>query len=123
MKKLAVLVICCLALFLTSCQFSETIYLNEDGSGKMAFSFDASELIQMTGDQFLEGDGEKDVDSTFTFKAVFDEKRDSNNKKELSQIKEDSLLNSAMYLENKIIRGKMMSCQTILNLNKTQSKT
>lgn len=77
MKKLTVLVICCLALFLTSCQFSETIYLNEDGSGKMAFSFDASELMQMTGDQFLEGDGEKDVDSMFTFKAVFDEKRDS----------------------------------------------
>ncbi|WP_136483142.1 hypothetical protein [Cognatitamlana onchidii] len=77
MTKLKFLIIAISAIFLVSCQFSENIYLNADGSGKMEFSFDASELMQMAGDQMAEGAGDEDIDSTFTFKEIFDEKRDS----------------------------------------------
>ncbi len=61
----------------SSCQFSENIYINEDGSGKMEFSFDGSELMLMAGDKMTEGSGEKEVDSTFKFKELFNEKKDS----------------------------------------------
>ncbi|WP_298534245.1 hypothetical protein [uncultured Algibacter sp.] len=84
MNKLTFLTTLLAAMFLTSCQFSENIYLNEDGSGKMEFSFDASELMQMAGEQFSESSGEKDIDSTFTFKEIFDQKRDS-----ISQLPEE----------------------------------
>lgn len=77
MNKLTLVVTLFSALLFTSCQFSEQIYLNEDGSGRMEFSFDASEIMQMAGGQLSEGSGEKDMDSTFTFKEIFDEKRDS----------------------------------------------
>ena len=63
-------------MFFVSCQFSEDIYINEDGSGKISFSFDGSQLMQMAGDKFAE-EGEEDIDSTFSFKEIFDEKRDS----------------------------------------------
>jgi len=77
MKKFYVVAACLISLFFTSCQFSENIYFNEDGSGKMEFSFDASEIMQMAGDKMSESTGEKDMDSTFTFKEIFDQKRDS----------------------------------------------
>lgn len=77
MKNIFVKALCLLSVCLTSCQFSETIHFNEDGSGNMEFSFDASEMMQMSGDKLTEGEGNKDIDSTFTFKEIFDEKRDS----------------------------------------------
>ncbi|GAB1858123.1 hypothetical protein MHTCC0001_29600 [Flavobacteriaceae bacterium MHTCC 0001] len=43
----------------------------------MEFKLDASEIMQMAGDKMGESSGEKDMDSTFTFKEIFDEKRDS----------------------------------------------
>lgn len=58
----------------TSCQITENVYVNEDGSGKLSFDIDASGLMAMAGDKM---GGEKDVDSTFTFKDLFDAKRDS----------------------------------------------
>lgn len=76
MKNIFIPILCVLTLFLTSCQFSENIYINEDGSGKMEFAFDGSQLMQMAGDKMKES-GEKAVDSTFSFKEVFDAKRDS----------------------------------------------
>ncbi|WP_452221358.1 hypothetical protein [Lacinutrix salivirga] len=76
MNKLVVPILCILTLFLTSCQFSENIYINEDGSGKMEFAFDGSQLMQMAGDKMKEGN-EKAMDSTFSFKELFDAKRDS----------------------------------------------
>lgn len=60
----------------TSCEFSENIYINENGSGKMEFTFDASEMMKMTGDELAKQTEEK-VDSTFTFKEFFEEKKDS----------------------------------------------
>ena len=60
----------------TSCQFSENIYINEDGSGTMEFAFDASELMVMAGDEMAK-EGEQSIDSVMSFKELFDEKRDS----------------------------------------------
>lgn len=77
MNRFTLFFLVCAALCLTSCQFSENIYLNEDGSGRMEFSFDASEIMQMAGQKMNENPREKDMDSTFTFKEIFDERRDS----------------------------------------------
>ena len=68
----------CLVLITTffSCQFSENIYINEDGSGKMEFTFDGSQLMQMAGDQISESQ-EKAIDSTFSFKELFHTMQDS----------------------------------------------
>ena len=80
MKQLFTLVGCAFALLFTSCQFSENIYINEDGSGKMEFSMDASEMMEMVAQM---GDGEsakgmdKAMDSTIVFKDFIEEKRDS----------------------------------------------
>jgi hypothetical protein len=77
MNRFTFLLLALVAIFITSCQFSENIYFNEDGSGKMEFSFDASEIMQMAGDKISKSTGEKEMDSTFTFKEIFDKKRDS----------------------------------------------
>jgi hypothetical protein len=68
----------CLVIVTTifSCQFSENIYINADGSGKMEFKFDGSQLMQMGGDQITEGQ-EEAIDSTFSFKELFHTMRDS----------------------------------------------
>ena len=71
------MLVCALALaFLSSCQFSENIYINDDGSGRMEFSFDGTELMKMAGDGMGEGN-EKAIDSTFSFKELFESKKDS----------------------------------------------
>lgn len=64
------------SLILTSCQFSENIYINADGSGKMEFSFDGSQLMQMAGDKMGESQ-DKAIDSTFSFKELFNTMKDS----------------------------------------------
>ncbi|NOY47858.1 MAG: hypothetical protein GXO84_06620 [Chlorobi bacterium] len=66
MKKIYVLALGLIMISFSSCQFSENIYINEDGSGKMEFSFDASEIMQMAGDKMAK-DGEKKMDSTILF--------------------------------------------------------
>ncbi len=77
MKKLLLPVICLITALLTSCQFSENIYINEDGSGSMTFSVDASELMAMAGDKLSEGEEETVIDSTIVFKDFLEEKKDS----------------------------------------------
>ena len=69
------LVLVCL-LIVTSCQFSENIYINADGSGKMEFSFDGSQFMQTAGESMGETD-EKVIDSTFSFKELFSLMSDS----------------------------------------------
>ena len=49
MKQFFTLLACALTCTLTSCQFSENVYINEDGSGKMEFKMDASEMMEMVG--------------------------------------------------------------------------
>ncbi|MGC1474133.1 MAG: hypothetical protein WA775_16195 [Psychroserpens sp.] len=80
MKNIVALIALSLSLILTSCQFSEHIYVNEDGSGTMKFSMDASEMMEMVAEM---GGGEstkgidKAMDSTIVFKDFIDEHRDS----------------------------------------------
>ncbi len=76
MKHFTLLVFGLFLALLISCQFSENIYINEDGSGKMEFSFDGTELMKMAGDGLGEAN-EKAIDSTFSFKELFEGKQDS----------------------------------------------
>src|SRR5690606_27382341 len=74
MKKLSFLFLSISAL-LTSCQFSENIYINDDGSGKMFLVFDGSELMKMGSDSTKTS--EKAIDSIIVFKEMLEEKKDS----------------------------------------------
>lgn len=65
---------------LTSCTFTENIYINDNGSGKFSVDLDGSSLMAMAGDQFgsqMGADAKKAIDSTFTFKQLIAEKKDS----------------------------------------------
>lgn len=77
-------------LFFTGCQFSENIYINEDGTGKMSFTMDASELMKMAGDEMAQ-DGEKSIDSIIHFKDFLESKKDSISK--LSAEEQEKLKN------------------------------
>ncbi len=69
--------VCALALaFLTSCQFSENIYINPEGAGTMEFSFDATELMKIAGENTSQSN-ERAIDSTFSFKEIFEAQSDS----------------------------------------------
>ena len=76
MKKVTLLVLAFTSLIFTACQFSENLYISENGSGKMEFTFDASELMVMMGDEMM-GESEEAVDSVINFKALFEESKDS----------------------------------------------
>ena len=76
MSKMYFSILCLIVLSFTSCQFSETIYINEDGSGKMEFGFNGSELMMMVGDN-LSKENEEAIDSIMSFKDFLHEKRDS----------------------------------------------
>lgn len=63
-------------MFATSCNFTERVTVKDDGSGQMSLEIDASQLMAMAGDEMAK-QGEERKDSTFTFKEILDEKRDS----------------------------------------------
>lgn len=74
-KKLTILV--AITAIFSSCQMSENLYINEDGSGKMSIKMDGSGFMQMMGSK-LSGDKEvKRVDSLFSFKDFLKDKKDS----------------------------------------------
>jgi len=67
---------------LVGCNFTEDLYLNDDGSGKISFNFDGSEILKMAGDKLGEGIGEekkeeKTIDTLMVFKDFLEEKKDS----------------------------------------------
>ncbi|MFD1604224.1 hypothetical protein ACFSJW_08025 [Flavobacterium artemisiae] len=65
---------------LTSCTFTENITINENGTGKFSVDMDGSALMEMAGDQIgnqMGASAKKDIDSTFTFKQIFADKKDS----------------------------------------------
>ncbi|QDO92721.1 hypothetical protein FNB79_01600 [Formosa sediminum] len=76
MKKIYLLSMCLLLLIVSSCNFSENIYIEANGTGKMSFEFDGSQLMQMGGDTMGES-GEKALDSTIVFKDFLEAKKDS----------------------------------------------
>ncbi len=92
-----------LLLCLIGCNFTEDLYLNDDGSGKISISFDGSELMKMGGDKISEGK-EEIIDSTIVFKDFLEEKKDSISKlppdeqkklKRLENFKMHMVMNSA----------------------------
>lgn len=68
--------ICLLVGFMAACNFTEEIYLNDDGSGKLSIHFDGNELMSMIGtmDSLQK---EQAIDSTIVFKHMLAEKKDS----------------------------------------------
>lgn len=59
----------------TSCTVTENIYVNTDGSGKFSVDLDGSGLMTMMPKDSLMG--QKNLDSTFTFKQIIAENKDS----------------------------------------------
>ena len=65
-----------LLIFNASCNFTENIAVNPDGSGKMSLEMDASQLMALAGQQMAK-EGQKKLDSNFTFKEYLASKKDS----------------------------------------------
>lgn len=74
MKNLYVGITIMLSLVLSGCAFSENIYLEEDGSGRMSFQMDGSQLMNMGGEDM---NPEEAIDSVISFRKLFEEKKDS----------------------------------------------
>ncbi|MEM6718384.1 MAG: hypothetical protein AAF611_03615 [Bacteroidota bacterium] len=72
MKRIYLGLLAVLLTFCTSCEFSETIYINEDGTGKMSMYLDGSELMPMIGGQISVGKWNS-IDSTISFKELLKE--------------------------------------------------
>ncbi|HLT32340.1 MAG TPA: hypothetical protein VKZ98_00990 [Aquaticitalea sp.] len=77
MKHITLAILSIFLVLFTGCQFSENIYMNADGTGKMEFSMDASELMLMAGDEMSKENNGKAMDSTIVFKDFLEEKKDS----------------------------------------------
>lgn len=63
---------------LTSCTFTENIYVSDNGTGKFSLDMDGSSLMAMAGDQLgdqLGADSKKNIDSSFTFKQLLADKQ------------------------------------------------
>ncbi|WP_420604144.1 hypothetical protein [Flagellimonas sp.] len=76
MKKVQILIGAVLIALTSSCNFTEEITLQEDGSGKLSINFDGSELMEMAGEE-MKKSNEKAVDSLISFKDLLEEKKDS----------------------------------------------
>jgi len=74
LRKIIALLV--LSISFVSCQFTETMTLNEDGSGRMTISMDLGEMMAMMGEMGKDSTMVK-TDTIFSFKEMFDEKRDS----------------------------------------------
>lgn len=107
-SKLYFLFVAILFLF-ASCQVTENIYFNGDGSGKMAFEIDASSIMGMMGEEMASGKQEV-MDSTFTFKSFYDLKRDSI--AQLPQTEQDRLKK----MENLSVNMKMNTAESVFKI-------
>ncbi|WP_461305014.1 hypothetical protein [Aureisphaera sp.] len=65
-----------LALLTVSCQFNETLTLNEDGSGRISISMDMSEMMAFSGELSDSAKVEK-MDTLIRMKDVLEDKKDS----------------------------------------------
>ncbi|WP_430424100.1 hypothetical protein [Maribacter litoralis] len=76
MKFLKIFTAVIITVLFIACNFTEEIYFNENGSGKMSIAFDGGEMLQM----LPETDStklEEVIDSTLVFKDLLIEKKDS----------------------------------------------
>lgn len=66
---------------LVGCNFTENLNVKDDGTGTFALEVDGSGLMAMAGDKLSEGLTQKKdtkvIDSTFSFKEIFEAKKDS----------------------------------------------
>lgn len=76
MKKAQILALFLATAFTLSCNFTEEIFLEDDGSGKLSINFDGSELMEMAGEEMMKSN-EKAIDSLISFKDMLEEKKDS----------------------------------------------
>lgn len=109
MKLYKLLSFCFVLATFTSCTLTENIYVNDNGTGKFSVDMDGSSLMAMAGEQLgdqMGPDAKKNVDSTFTFKQLFEDKKDSISKlspeaqKELKKL-ENFVVNTKMNAEKK----------------------
>jgi hypothetical protein len=90
MKLLKLLFLVGVLFAFSSCSITEKIVFNEDNSGQLSYVIDGSKMLSMIGSSFKEEDKKakkkkskkgdnfsKDIDSTFTFKEIFESKKDS----------------------------------------------
>jgi hypothetical protein len=101
MKKIKLFAVFFVLTTLVSCTLTENVYINDDGSGKFSVDMDASGLMAMMPIDSL--NSEKSVDSTFSFKQLFIERKDSIAK--LPKAEQEQLKK----LENLNLRMKMNS--------------
>lgn len=66
-----------LLVFATSCNFTENITINPDGSGNMTMAMDGSSLMAMAGEEISGETGGKRMDTIMDFKELLKEKKDS----------------------------------------------
>ncbi len=78
-----------IGLFAMSCNFTESMTIEPDGSGKITVDFDGSSLMDMMGDEMKENGEEQKMDSIFDFAYLLEERKDSI--AQLSQEKQDKL--------------------------------
>ena len=90
MKKIQFIVILVFVISLASCSITEKMIVNENGSGKFSYEIDGSKMMSMMGSALKddssakkkkkgkkEADMKKRIDSTFTFKELYADKKDS----------------------------------------------
>ena len=81
MKKIRFLFVLVVTTTLTSCNFTENIDVQSDGTGTFALEIDGAGLMAMAGDnlgkEFGAKNNAKAIDSTFSFKQIFEDKKDS----------------------------------------------
>ena len=75
-RKIQLLVGLLAIAFISSCNFTEEIDIQEDGSGKLSIKFDGSDMMEMGGEE-LAKTNEKAVDSIISFKEFLEEHKDS----------------------------------------------
>ncbi len=61
---------------LVGCQFTETMVLNEDGTGRMTLSMDLTEMMAISGEMGKDSTMVKQ-DTVISFKDILEEKKDS----------------------------------------------
>ena len=61
---------------LVSCQFTETMVINEDGSGSISISMDLSEMMAFSGEMMTDSTLTK-MDTIIPFKYILEEEKDS----------------------------------------------
>ncbi|QCX39701.1 hypothetical protein FF125_15080 [Aureibaculum algae] len=105
------LIVTSLLFLLTSCAFTEEIHINNDGSGTYNFKIDMSEMMQEMQDMGTKDStaASKSIDTTFNFKDILDEKKDSIaqlSKEEQAAIKAIADMNLHLQVDDE--KGKML---------------